>query len=233
MKTIVIRISTNCLAICRVTGVYLGDDIFRSVTAAISKSRPNDYDFQSWSSLLISGLHRMFTDNGNQHDLLEMHGRSAHGWYQAGCEIVLLSFGYATIECSQLGTIHVYSRDNDQGCIPVASVHNVAQELQHATIEESRLQPFENRPQAEIAKQLLYASPEVVPHLASMNRDEFINSIAHCATRSIGFYPEMEGGKLSYCKHLPVPEYGKFSMSEHGSTVLFFPTVAEFMQYEG
>lgn len=232
MKTIVSRISSRGLAICRVTGVYLDDEVFRSITTAIRNTAPTEDDFQSWGSLLISSLHRMFTENGNKPELLAKYGRSAHGWYQASCELVLLNFQDTTIELGQLGSIHVYSRRNDQRCFAVAPVHNVAQELRHATIEDSSLQPFETRPQRKIAEQLLYASPEVVPLLASMKRDDFINAIAHCPTRAIGFFPNMESGTLSYSKHSPVPEYREFTLSGQVSVVLFFPSAGDLMHYD-
>ena len=231
MRVFAVRVQKNCFAFCRVMGVYLGESIYDDILSTLREGDDIQDACHHWSSLIVSRLQELFLENGDQRDAITKYGRSAHGWYQAGCEVVFLKFTPQTVEYSQLGTIHVFARHNETLRLTVP-VHNVAEESFANSIEESCIRPFADRSQTEIANQLLYASPEIVPQLASMDRSDFISAIGHCPTRSVGFFPEVVNGRVAYSNKGVLPACGTCDVSTDDNIVVYFPLASETIPYE-
>lgn len=232
VNSCIVQLTPGCVAVFRILGVYLDEENYKSAIETISNAASNGRTFFEWSFSAVQELHDLFIKNGNRAEMAMKHKNSAHGWYRSGCEITFLNIQGSVAEFVQLGTIHMYLNDHAKSCSLVAPIHNVGQELQRQSIEDSQISPFHSRTQVDIAEQLLHASPGLVPFLAKMDRREFTDAIAHCPTRMIGFFPKVQGKEIFYSDRQPNPDHGTFEFSESDSIIWYFPEISELMQYD-
>jgi hypothetical protein len=180
---------------------------------------------------IVENIHNIFLQNGNRSEYKQLYKRDSFKWYMAYSELLFINAynhdGIDYFEYAYIGQIPIYQYDKQNNKIEsVNYIHNIKNEVDSDSIEESCLTPFHSRSNEEIAKQIIPCeSNQTIEMVANCDRETFINNkLSHSLSRNIGFFQKANSNEVpDYRIDSPKVTYGFKILPNENEVAIYIP----------
>ena len=175
---------------------------------------------------------------GNKDEFKTKYKNDSFRWYKAYSELVIINaFTRNSSECFEfayVGQIPIFKYNKNRNkMVEISFIHNIKNEIDNKTIEESCLAPFHSRTNKDIAKQLMpNESDLLIEKVSNCEREQFIEKFGHAATRSIGYYHKANSNEITaYRVAAPKVSYGVKALHKDDVIVMYKPENSDIIPF--